>query len=346
MRATVAPEVDRPAAPTPNDRAGSGQPAKSAVTERATALVAERRPKADALGRHLASLTEDPDAFASALRAGFLELADPDYRDHQPFIAPGIGPTFGVRWPLTAAVERGFREATRRERPSGFLEIADRLFRDPELEPRWLAFGLLDRLLPVDAERAWQLLRRAAREATDWITIDSLAHPVGRGILLEGYRWAELEQLVYSPSRWERRLVGSTIATLPFVDHRRGRTPDIVVHGLGLIGQLIGDASADVQRALSWALRSLVLVDRDGVSVFMTAEAERAAATGDGNRAWVLRDALSKLDSATAAPIRAGLAGLRRSSSAASTSAASSVAGWSGADAGPPDGHDLPEPMQ
>ena len=31
---------------------------------------------------------------------------------------------------------------------------------------------------------------------------------------------AELEQLVYSPSRWERRLVGSTIATMtPAVAH-------------------------------------------------------------------------------------------------------------------------------
>ena len=114
-------------------------------------------------------------------------------------------------------------EPIRGERTGGWLFIADRLLREEELEPRWFAFGLLERLIADDPERTWQLLRRAARDAADWITVDSLAHPVGKGILAESYRWAELKQLVYSPSRWERRLIGSTIATAPFIDHRLGR---------------------------------------------------------------------------------------------------------------------------
>ena len=202
----------------------------------------------------------DPDAFAAALNRGFAELADPEYLDGQRRVAPGIGRLFGVRWPLNAAVDRGFRAATRRSPTTGFLEVAARLFAEPELEPRWFAFGLLDRLLVDDTERAWQLLRRAAREAGDWITVDSLAHPVGRGILLEPYRWAELDSLVFSPSRWERRLVGSS-ATLPYVDHRRGRTADVTRHGLALVDELIGDDQPDVQKALAWALRSMALVD-------------------------------------------------------------------------------------
>ena len=88
---------------------------------------------------------------------------------------------------------------------------------------------------PSETERTWQLLRRAAREAGDWITVDSLAHPYGKGIVAEPYRWAELELLVYSPSRWERRLVGSTIATMPHVDRKRGRDPDVAVHALPLL---------------------------------------------------------------------------------------------------------------
>ena len=124
-----------------------------------------------------------------------------------------------------AAVSRGFRNATRDERPTPLLFVADRLFAEPYLEPRWFAFGLLERTLPLETERTWQLLRRAAREAGDWITVDDLAHPYGKGIAAEPYRWAELEQLVFSPSRWERRLVGSTIATMTHVDRRRGRRP-------------------------------------------------------------------------------------------------------------------------
>ena len=162
-----------------------------------------------------------------ALRRGLTELADPEYLEGQRRVAPGIGAILGVRWPLLAAVERGFRKATRHDRATTMLFLADRLFREPELEHRWFAFGLLERTLGSDPERTWQLLRRAAREAGDWITVDSLAHPYGTGIAQEPYRWAELELLVYSPSRWERRLVGSTIATMTHGRRRTGRDPEL-----------------------------------------------------------------------------------------------------------------------
>ena len=313
----------------------------SPVTERATALVAERRPIAEALGRDLAEHVNDPAAFAAALRDGLRDLSDPEYLQGQRRIAPGIGALFGVRWPLIEAVKRGFRESTRRERTGGWLFIADRLLREEELEPRWFAFGLLERLIAADPERTWQLLRRAAREAADWITVDSLAHPVGKGILAESYRWAELEQLVYSPSRWERRLIGSTIATTPFIDHRLGRQPDIARHGLDLIGQLLGDDEPDVQKALAWALRSLTLVDRGAVAAFCERESIRAAEDSDGHRAWVIRDALAKLDPAAAGPIRARLDGIRRRAGAPSTSAAAAAAARFGEGAL---GQPLPEP--
>ena len=224
------------------------------------------------------------------------------------------------------AVNRGFREATRRERTSQWLFIADRLFRESELEARWFAFGLLDRLVLDEPERSWQLLRRAAREAADWATVDALAHPIGRGVLFEPYRWAELEQLVFSPSRWERRLVGSAVATIPFVDHQRGRQPEVAEHGLSLIGQLIGDDEPDVQKALSWALRSLVVVDADAVAAFCESEAVRAAGSSDGHRAWVIRDVLPKLDDVRAAAIRSTLEGIRRRPGSPSTSTAAEAA--------------------
>ena len=294
----------------------------SEITARAVVFVAAKKPQAERLGAQLAELTADPTVFSQTLARGFAALADPDYLEGERRIAPGLGASYGVRWPLTAAVDRGFRGATRGERPSGYLELADRLFAERELEPRWFAFGLLDRLLPVDPERAWQLLRRAAREAADWITVDTLAHPYGRGILLEPYRWAELEQLVYSSSEWERRLVGSTIATTPFVDRQLGRKRQVAVHGLGLIGDLIGDAEPNVQKALAWALRSLVLVDADAVLAFVEREASRAAANDDGLRAWVLRDVLVKLPAAEAATIKAQLGVIRRKPGAPATSAA------------------------
>jgi 3-methyladenine DNA glycosylase AlkD len=300
--------------------------ALSATSERSIAFVAEHKPAAEELGRQLAELTGDPEAFASALLAGLLDLADPEYLEGQRRVAPGIGQVMGVRWPLIEAVKRGFRESTRRDRTSTWLVVADRLLRAPELEPRWFAFGLLERLVADEPERTWQLVRRAAREAADWITVDSLAHVVGTGILNEPYRWAELEQLVFSPSRWERRLVGSTIATTPFVDHRRGREAIVAERGLDLIGQLIGDDEPDVQKALAWALRSLALVDLEAATAFCENEAATAAAGSDGHRAWVIRDALPKLEAGRAGRIRARLDGIRRRPGAPATSRAAEAA--------------------
>jgi 3-methyladenine DNA glycosylase AlkD len=300
--------------------------APSPITAQANAFVADRRPEAEELGRSLADEVNDPTEFARILRDGLERLADPAYLDGQRRIAPGIGALHGVRWPLIEAVKRGFREATRKDPTSNWLFVADRLLREPTLEEHWFAFGLLERLVVDDTERAWQLLRRASQESGDWITVDSLAHPVGKGILLEPYRWAELEQLVFSPSRWERRLVGSTIATMPFVDRRRGREPEVARHGLGLINELIGDDEPDVQKALAWALRSLAGVDRDATTKFLDAQSETAAESGDGNRGWVIRDALPKLDPADADRIRARLEGIRRRAGGQNTSRAAEAA--------------------
>jgi 3-methyladenine DNA glycosylase AlkD len=307
----------------------------SEVTTRAVAFVAEHKPAAEALGVGLADLTNDPDAFAAALTAGLQDLADPEYLAGQQRVAPGIGPVYGVRWPLIAAVSRGFRNATRTDRPTPLLFIADRLFQEAHLEPRWFAFGLLERTLPIETERTWQLLRRAAREAGDWITVDDLAHPYGKGIAAEPYRWAELEQLVFSPSRWERRLIGSTIATMTHVDRRRGRDPGVATHALPLLGQLMGDAEPDVQKALSWAYRSLAAIDPGATTEALRAETERAATTDDGHRAWVVRDTLAKLDPAVADEFRGRLAGIRKRAGAPTTSIAAETAARFG---------DLPDP--
>jgi 3-methyladenine DNA glycosylase AlkD len=299
---------------------------QSPVTARAVAFVAEHKPAAEALGTSLGDLVNEPDAFAAALQAGLASLADPEYLDGQQFVAPGLGPTHGVRWPLLAAVTRGFKNATRRDPPTPLLFLADRLYREPHLEVRWFAFALLERTLRADPERTWQLLRRGAREAGDWITVDDLAHPYGVGIASEPYRWAELEQLVYSPSRWERRLVASTIATMTHGNRRTGRGPEVVDHALPLLEQLIGDAEPDVQKALSWAYRSLAQIDPPRVTETLRAETDRAVATDDGHRAWVIRDSLSKIDPHDADDLRSRLAGIRRRPGAPSTSTASELA--------------------
>jgi 3-methyladenine DNA glycosylase AlkD len=294
--------------------------------EHAAAVLARHESRAKALGTALAEVVDDPAAFAANLASAYGELADPEYRDGQRWVAPGIGPTHGVRTPLQVAVRHAFEKASRGTSTSELLQVADRLLREPEREARWFAISTLQRTLANEPERTWQLLRRAATEADDWITIDNLAHPYGKGILAEPYRWAELEQLTVSPSRWERRLVGSTIATMPFVNRSAGRAPDVTEHALPLLAVLIGDAEPDVQKALAWAYRSMTVVDLDATTSALDRQSGIARARADGNRAWVVRDALQKLRPRDAARIRARLERIRRRAGAPATSEAAELA--------------------
>jgi 3-methyladenine DNA glycosylase AlkD len=303
----------------------------STATERARELVAKRRPAAMTLGRRAGDLAGDPPAMIAALRSGLEELADTEYQLGQRRVAPGIGPILGVRQPLLTGVTAGLRATTRRDSTSTLLELAGHLMREDVLELHWLAFPLLDRTITRDPERTWQLVRAQARTASDWITVDSLAHVAGRGILAEPYRWAELEQLIYSPSRWERRLVGSTIATIPFINRTTGRMPAVAGRALEILRDLIGDDKPEVQKSMSWALRSLLIVDGQATLAFLTRETAIARGTGDGHRAWVIRDALGKLPTEQADEIRTALGGIRRHPGAPATSrAAEAAAAFSG----------------
>ncbi|MEX1172872.1 MAG: DNA alkylation repair protein [Chloroflexota bacterium] len=285
------------------------------------------RDVAKRLGASLAAHLHDPDAFATALRDALASLADPEHLEGQQLVAPGLGRIHGVRAPLLDAIARGFLRETRHDPVGALLDISERLLRDAFLEPRWFAFDLLERTLATETEQTWQLLRRAAREAADWITVDSLAHPYAVGIAGEPYRWSELELLVYSPSRWERRLIGSTIATMTHGGPgTAGADATLASRALPILEQLIGDDEPDVQKALSWAYRSLAAEDLGATTSALRAETRLAAEADDGHRAWVIRDSLAGLAPQDADDLRTRLVGIRRRSGAPSTSTAAEAA--------------------
>jgi hypothetical protein len=59
---------------------------------------------------------------------------------------------------------------------------------------------------------------------------------------------------------------------------------------------------------------------------FLDTEANRAADTSDGHRAWVIRDTLTKLPTTQSTRLRARLAGIRRRPGGSSTSRAAAAA--------------------
>ncbi len=301
----------------------------SEVSARAQAFVAARLPQARGLGSALSELIDEPEEFVRVLRGGLTDLADPIYAAEQERVAPNSGAIFGVRSPLTAAVARQLREPLRESSSSSALWLAERLVVEQERELVLFSHVALRRSLPDDPERSWQVMRRLARAANNWISVDSLAELYAAGILLERFRWAELEQLIYSADRWERRLVGATIARLPYELTKRDRARLKNSEGLILIKSLLGDAEPDVQKSLSWAMRSWNEVDPAGVAELLRSEARAAAHTNDGNKAWVLRDALTwpGMDQQLVKEVRERLEKVRKRPNQPSTSAAAAVIG-------------------
>jgi 3-methyladenine DNA glycosylase AlkD len=292
----------------------------------ASAFVAERLPLATALGVSLGETVTQPDAFEAALTAGLERMADAGYAAEQERVAPGSGHTIGVRWPLVHEIERQLRPAFTEASSSLIVDLAARLSSAPAREVRLFALPCLRRSLRDDPERSWQLMRRIARAARDWITVDALAEVYARGIVAEPFRWAELEQLVYSDERMERRLVGSSLARLPHEVPAARRGALEVNAALALIGQLMGDADDQVQKSLSWALRSWSRVDAPAVAGFLWEQADMAVRADDGHRAWVIRDAGQHQPTEVVSALRDRVSGIRKRPGAASTSTAAAVA--------------------
>lgn len=293
------------------------------------AFVAAHRAEAAALGQRLAALIEEPDAFVAALAEDLRDLVDPTYAEMIPIICPGVTAEYAVRAPLLDLVHRPLRRALREAPSSTALWLAQRLISTDHRDLRLFALPALRRSLADDAEQAWQLLRRLAARAEDWVDVDSLADVWARGILAEPFRWAELDQLVYSRRPGERRLVGAALATIPHRIPRARRTElrgGASAHAFGLVGMLMGDAEPLVQKALAWAVREWTPVDPEAAARFLREEAALARTTNDGSRAWVIRETLSRQPAELAAELRTSLGGLRRQASVASTSTAAAAA--------------------
>ena len=304
----------------------------SEATARADAFISAHLGAARDLGLRLSELIDEPEAFLGALREGLASLADPEYSLLAERASPGIPARYVVRGPLVDAIQRPLRQALKEGSSIPALQLAQHLLGAEDRDLRLFALPCLRRSLAQDPEQTWQLLRRMGRGAGDWIEVDSLADLWARGVLAEQFRWAELEQLLYSEQTFERRLVGATLATIP---HRLSSAPHgelppgAVGRALEMIRLLMGDAEVMVQKSLAWAIREWSRLDPTAAAGLLRAEAAIAVERDDGARAWVVRESLSLQPDAVAISLRRDLAGIRRQRHGASTSiAAAHAAGF------------------
>jgi hypothetical protein len=296
-----------------------------AAADRPSGDASALREEAAALGDRLAGLIDDPETFVAALRAGLERLSDEGYAHMPVHRSATSGPVLGVRLSLQGAIRRRLEPALREGSGASALWLAQRLVGEEVREVRLFALPALARSLPEDPERTWQALRRLGRTARDWVEVDSQAHAWAEGVLAEPFRWAELEQLVYSARPMERRLVGATLACMPHAVPRtfRGRlASETAPRAMSLARDLIGDAEPLVRKALSWALREWARVDAAAVERVARDETAIAVEHADGHRARVVRDTLPALPPGVGAELRARLAGIRVRPGSPSTSPA------------------------
>jgi hypothetical protein len=287
------------------------------------AFLEARLPMAEALGRELADLVDEPERFVRALRHGLEAIADPGRARLPPAVESA--PVLGVRVPLLSAAERPVDEALREGSSAVALWLAQRLIAEDVREVRAFAVTALRRSLADEPERTWQALRRLGRLARDRVEVDAQAGLWARGVLAERFRWAELEQLVYAERAAERRLVAATLACLPHEVPRGARhalAGEVSRSALAVLADLIGDAEPLVRTAIARAIREWAALDGPAVQRLLRDETAYAAAHDDGHRAWVIRATLGALPGDVARPLRARLVGVRSRPGAPATSPA------------------------
>jgi 3-methyladenine DNA glycosylase AlkD len=202
---------------------------------------------------------------------------------------------------IRALPERGVEPARRVRR-----EYSKRLRAVPAGEVVALALALVDRHRWVGYELLYHHpgglaalgvdeVERLGRGMDDWGSVDAF------GCCVSGPAWrqgrltdAVVRGWADSPDRWWRR--AALVSTVPLNLRSRGGTGD-AGRTLDICRRLVSDRDDMVVKALSWALRQLVVWDAEAVRAFLAAHDDVLAAR-------VRREVRSKLDTGLKHPRR------------------------------------------
>lgn len=167
--------------------------------------------------------------------------------------------------PNMRAVRREHSRMLQQASPEFILDVARTLVRNPHY--RWVAYELI-----ADHPGAFQRIGEAELEElgqgiNSWSSVDAFARTLSGPAWLHGqvsddliHRWASSED------RWWRRAALVSTVALNMRSHGgmgdAGRT-------LGVCSLLVDDNADMVVKAMSWALRALVVHDPDAVTEFL-----------------------------------------------------------------------------
>lgn len=195
--------------------------------------------------------------------------------------------------PNIRAVRRQYSREIRGRQPELVLDLAVRLLETSRL--RWVVYELIRHHKATFESLTDETIERIGRGLDSWQSVDAfgctLSGPAWRtGHLSDSavHRWAVSEDV------WWRR--AALVSTVGLNTRARGGTGD-AARTLAVCRLLADDHEDMVQKAMSWALRTLVVHDREAVSDFLEDYHDSLAAR-------VKREVRNKLDTGLKNPRR------------------------------------------
>lgn len=207
-----------------------------------------------------------------ALRA----LTDPERRRVTSAYFPTAMEILGVSAPKMRTVLRQLLKDLKGKPPERVLELAWLVRDHGTHEGRQVAFELLEKRTDARDLLRTSDIKKMGAGNDNWASVDAFSCYVSGPVWREG-RLSDREILSWTRSRnqWWRRT--ALVSTVPLNMKSRGGTGD-PDRTLMICEELVSDAEPMVAKGLSWALRTLVPIDRERVIVFLRAHDEHLPA--------------------------------------------------------------------
>lgn len=176
--------------------------------------------------------------------------------------------------PNARAVRRQYSQRLRQASPEFVLELARKLLKDYGL--RWMAYELIRFHAAAFRSLTDAELEELGQGIHSWGAVDSFARTVAGPAWLRGQASDELiHQWARSEDCWRRR--AALVSTVALNVRSQGGKGD-VPRTLEVCRLLVDDHDDMVVKALSWALRELVVHDPEAVRDFLARHEETLAA--------------------------------------------------------------------
>jgi 3-methyladenine DNA glycosylase AlkD len=206
-------------------------------------------------------------------------MPDPDPLDPEELAAAILSRLAALPSRATGPVRELRREYSRRlaqAAPATVLAVARRLLAEPEFIPRFVAYELIAHHRAALGSLGPAELAELGRGLDSWYAVDTfapyLAGPAWRAGQVPDsliHEWAR------SPDRWWRR--AALVSTVALNTRARGGRGD-TARTLAVCRLLVADRDDMVVKALSWALRELVVHDPAAVRAFLAEHGDTLAA--------------------------------------------------------------------